>query len=81
MNTKLTLRMDKDIIEKIKQFSKKHNISISKLAETLFSNIVNYENDFEKNLSPITKKYKGMISNVKRTDDDIKYSYLIDKNK
>ncbi len=81
MNTKLTLRMDDYIIERIKHFSEKHKISISKLTETLFSNIISYENDFEKNLSPITKKYKGIIANVKRTDDDIKYSYLIEKTK
>ena len=42
MNTKLTLRMDDNVILKIKNFSKKHNISISKLAESLFKNIIDH---------------------------------------
>ena len=81
MNTKLTLRIDDYIIERIKHFSEKHSTSVSRLTERLFSNIINYENDLEKNLSPITKKYKGIITRDNFSEDDVKYSYLIEKNK
>lgn len=73
--------MDDYVINKIKKFSGKHNISISKLAETLFTTIVRHENDLENNLSPITKKYKGIISGDNFSEDDVKYSYLLEKNK
>lgn len=33
MKTKLTLRMEKDVIEKIKEVSKEKGISVSKLIE------------------------------------------------
>lgn len=81
MNSKLTLRMDNFVIERIKQFSDKHKISISKLTETIFKNIVSYENDLEKNLSPITKKYKGIIDGNNFSEEISKYSYLMGKNK
>jgi len=81
MNTKLTLRMNDDVIERMKRFSERHKVSLSKLTELIFTNIVSYENDIEYNLSPITKKYKGIISGNNFSEDSSKYNYLIEKNK
>ncbi len=81
MNTKLTLRMDDSVIIKIKKFSEKHNISISKLAESLFQNILNHEKTIENDLAPITKKYKALISKKNFDAEKSKYDYLRKKYK
>ncbi|KKK83312.1 hypothetical protein LCGC14_2794640, partial [marine sediment metagenome] len=40
MNTKLTLRMEKEIIEQIKMYAMEHNKSVSFLTETLYKSIL-----------------------------------------
>ena len=76
MNTKLTLRMDDTIITKIKDFASCHNISISKLTESMFKNILELEDSINNDLSPIAQKYKGILTNTKDSFDDLKYKHL-----
>ena len=79
MNTKLTLRMDDNIINEIKNFTSHHHISISKLTERLFENIINVEKSIDNELSPIAKKYKGILGDSKKNFNDLKYKYLKQK--
>lgn len=80
METKLTLKMEKEIIEKIKLYAMQHHISVSSLTKRLYKNILIQEyNYIENELSPITSKYKGILRTPEKDDDDVKYEYLKEK--
>jgi len=75
MKTKLTLRMEKDVIEKIKEVSKKKGISVSKLIEDFFKTLTTEE---EEKLTPTVKKLKGLLKKKKIEEKEYK-KYLEDK--
>ncbi|WP_029523039.1 DUF6364 family protein [Persephonella sp. KM09-Lau-8] len=60
MKTKLTLRIEKDLIENVRELSQKKGKSISKIVENYFKLILK---DKEKNeeLTPTVKKLKGVL--------------------
>ena len=80
MNTKLTLRMKKEIIEQIKMYAMEHDKSVSSLTETLYKSILIKENEEDAELTPIAKKYKGIIKNDEVDTDIVKLSYLLEKH-
>ena len=80
MNTKLTLRMNKEIIEQIKMYAMDHDKSVSSLTETLYKSILLKENEENAELTPIAKKYKGIIKNDEVDTDIVKLSYLLEKH-
>ena len=80
MNTKLTLRMKKEIIEQIKMYAMEHDKSVSSLTETLYKSILIKENEEDAELTPIAKKYKGIIKNDDVDTDIVKLSYLLEKH-
>ncbi|MDH5718747.1 MAG: DUF6364 family protein [Spirochaetia bacterium] len=81
MNTKLTLTLDKEIIQKTKSYAKKNNQSLSQLVESYFNNLVKTSESNEKNkISPITKSLSGII----KTKGKVNYKkevadYLVEK--
>ncbi len=80
MNTKLTLRMEKEIIEQIKMYAMEHDKSVSSLTETLYKSILLKENEEDAELTPIAKKYKGIIKNDEVDTDIVRLSYLLEKH-
>ena len=80
MNTKLTLRMEKEIIEQIKMYAMEHDKSVSSLTETIYKSILIKENEEDAELTPIAKKYKGIIKNDDVDIDIVKLSYLLEKH-
>ncbi len=80
MNTKLTLRMNKEIIEQIKMYAMDHDKSVSSLTETLYKSIIIKENEEDAELTPIAKKYKGIIKNDEVDTDIVKLRYLLEKH-
>ena len=82
MDTKLTLRLDKDIIEKIKIFASRENKSLSDLTEDLYKiYIVNASSEEENKIdSPIAKKYKSIINSNNFDYEHQKISYLSEKH-
>ncbi|GAB6089482.1 DUF6364 family protein [Spirochaeta dissipatitropha] len=81
MDTKLTLRLDKDVIERIKIYASIHNQSVSDLAEKLYKMYLVKENYAlqEDNYSSITKKYKDIIK-YNTEIDNTKKNYLFEKH-
>jgi hypothetical protein len=79
MNTKLTLSIDKNIIEKAKKYAKNRHKSVSKLIENYLKNIV-VKNDYEK-ISPIVNELAGSIKNNKINLKEDYTEYLIKKYK
>ncbi|MGA1840926.1 MAG: DUF6364 family protein [bacterium] len=82
MVTKLTLKLDKEIIERAKKYAGKRHISLSKIVEKYFKSLTYEERNEKADYSPLIKELSGII-NLK-SDSDIKDEYthyLIDKYK
>ena len=60
MDTKLTLSLDKKVIERAKKYAKKKNISLSKLIEAYLNKASSQEKD-ETAISPLVKSLSGVI--------------------
>ena len=82
MDTKLTLRLDKEIIERIKIYASKQQKSLSTLTEELYKSfLMKSTGSSESEIrSPIAKKYKGIINSTDFDEDAQKLSYLRDKH-
>lgn len=80
MNTKLTLRMEKKIIEQIKIYAMEHDKSVSSLTETLYKSILAKENEKDTELTPIAEKYKGIIKSKQGDTERVKLTYLLEKH-
>ena len=74
MNTKLTLSLNKDIIQQAKDYAKEHNISLSLLIENYLQKIIaEYKVDTSKKGS-IVNELSGIIK--LNSDDDSKDDYI-----
>lgn len=82
METKLTLRLDKETIERIKIYASKQKKSLSTLTEELYKSLLmKTNNDSQSTITtPIAKKYKGIISNTDTDAEAQKMKYLRDKH-
>lgn len=67
MDTKLTLSLDKKVIEQAKKYAKKKNISLSKLIEGYLDKVSAKEKD-EPFISPLVKSLSGVLSLPKGFD-------------
>lgn len=79
MNAKLTLSLEKDVIEEAKEFSRKQHKSLSKLVENYLRQITRTVPPDE-NITPIVAELSGLIKpdGVKRRKEE--YSdYLTEK--
>ena len=80
METKLTLKLNKDKIEKAKIYAKNHQQSLSSLVENYFSFLTENEIENSPNISPIVKELVGTIK-VKYDENlkNVRDSYLLEK--
>ncbi|MBC8052023.1 MAG: hypothetical protein H7Y13_03065 [Sphingobacteriaceae bacterium] len=60
MNTKLTLNVDKAIIEHAKTYAKQHRVSLSKLIEN-YLNSLTPESGKKPKISPLVESLTGVI--------------------
>ena len=80
MDSKLTLRLDKDIIEEIKIFALKHKQSLSSLTEDLYKKILlSNENSGSRIETPIARKYKGILGSENIDVAEQRLEYLKEK--
>jgi len=61
MEAKLTLKLDKRIIDSAKIYARKHNRSLSKLVENYFSHLSRGHGHSEKH-SPVVESLSGILS-------------------
>lgn len=82
MNSKLTLSLNKDIIQQAKDYAKEHNISLSFLIENYLQKIIaEYKTDSPKKGS-IVNELSGIISLNSQDDSKDDYiDYLTEKYK
>jgi hypothetical protein len=80
MNVKLTLNLNKDIIEQAKQYARDKNQSLSSLVQNYFLFLAEKSQVDEIEISPIVKELSGII----KLDNDFDFkeeygSYIIEK--
>ncbi|MFT4093557.1 MAG: DUF6364 family protein [Niabella sp.] len=74
MNTKLTLTIEKDIIETAKEYAKEKGQSLSEMVENYFKLLtVNRKKMKEKQLSPRVRKLRGII----KANDSFDYKQIL----
>ncbi len=81
MDTKLTLKLDKEIINRAKLYAESKKISLSKLIESYLQLLTN-ESSTKENISPLVESLSGVIELPKNYDDKDDYTdYLTQKYK
>lgn len=80
MDTKLTLKLNKQIIENAKKYAKEKKVSLSKIIESYLQSITS-ENDTKIEITPFVESLSGVID-LKESDYKRDYSdYLNAKYK
>jgi hypothetical protein len=82
METKLTLSLDKEIIEQAKKYAKKQRTSLSKIVENYFYYLTLNENkgNIKNNKkTPITDRLLGSVKLETESTEKLKEEYLMDK--
>ena len=67
MNTKLTLNLDKDVIEEAKTYAKDHKVSLSKLIENYLTSLTTSKEKSRK-VSPLVESLTGVIPSEAQDD-------------
>ena len=81
MDTKLTLKLNEDIIEKAKEYAKSKKTSLSDLIENYLHKLTNDKKNKPK-ITPLVKSLSGVISLPKDYDEKKDYAaYLTNKYK
>ena len=81
MDTKLTLKLKRNIIENAKDYAKSHRTSLSKIIENYLQKITN-ENEESEQITPLVKSLSGIIDLPKDFDHKQGYSdFLVSKYK
>ena len=78
MTTKLTLTVEKTVIEKAKSYAKKTGRSLSELIEKYLENITSEERT-ENELSPKLKKIVGAVKLPKNFDEEKEMRSYLEK--
>ncbi len=61
MNNKLTLKLDKSVIEKTKTYARKRDVSLSEVVERYFKYLTESEENNPLALTPLIKELSGVI--------------------
>ena len=68
MNTKLTLTIEKRIIEQAKKLARKHNRSLSNMVENFFKVLIKEQQLKDVEINPLVKSLKGSFKPSKHFD-------------
>ncbi len=85
MDTKLTLKLDKSVIEKAKEYASSHNRSLSRIIESYLKSLINRDKDDNESDMEISPFVKSMSTGV-HIPADLDYkseflNHLIEKHK
>jgi macrodomain Ter protein organizer (MatP/YcbG family) len=79
MNTKLTLNLNKTVIESAKYYAKEHSVSLSKLIENYLNSLTKKQKE-ESKVSSLVESLTGIIpSSIEQKDKNDYYDYLSNK--
>jgi hypothetical protein len=75
MNTKLTLTIEQTLIDKAKQYARRHNRSLSDIIENYIKLLINEEHHQVIDHSPVTSIMKGAFT----APEDLDYKSALSK--
>ena len=78
MNTKLTLNIDKGVIDQAKSYAKDNNVSLSKLIERYLDSLTT-KSEKKSKISPLVKSLTGVIPSGNHDDKKDYKDYLSEK--
>ena len=78
MNTKLTLNLDKIIIEQAKSYAKSNRVSLSKLIENYLDSLTK-RSEKKSQISPLVESLTGVIPSGNYDDNKDYKDYLSEK--
>lgn len=79
MNTKLTLNIDKSVIEEAKSYAKEKDVSLSKLIESYLSSLTKKSDKAPKKISPLVESLTGVIPSGQIDERKDYRDYLTEK--
>ena len=79
MDAKLTLKLNKEIIERAKQYAQDKNTSLSKLIENILYKVTD-KTSFQTEITPLVDGLSGILY-LDKTDEDDYRDYLEEKYK
>lgn len=62
MDTKLTIKLDNDVISRAKRYAQKRKTSLSKMIESYLDSVTKPESDDNIEITPLVKSLSGVIS-------------------
>ena len=78
MQTKLTLRLDKSLVDIAKEYAANHGKSVSKMVSDYFILLKEFQDNANEDITPLTKSLKGSLGKVEIDESDY-YKHLEDK--
>ena len=81
MDSKLTLSLNKQVIEKAKEYARKHKISLSRLIESYLAALTQNKSKGESEITPLVKSFIGVIGSVETNTKEDFTEYLDNKYK
>lgn len=79
MNTKLTLRLDEEVIERAKTYSREVGKPVSRLVEDFFV-VLTAPREPGRELSPIVRRLRGSLAGAEVDEGDYR-RYLLEKHR
>lgn len=79
IDTKLTLKLDKGVIQRAKEYAAETNQSLSRLVEEYFLELTSSKS-FKQNLSPRVRRVSGVLKGKTIDYKDSVSSYLVEKH-
>ena len=80
MQTKLTLRIDSDLIEEAKKVAEERNVSLSRMAADLLRSVTKREGSIPmEELPPVTKSLYGSLKSGPAIDPSEEYRDFLEK--
>jgi hypothetical protein len=82
METKLTLRLNDNVIERAKIYARNHKISLSKMIESYLDSLTKQQEDKKTSITPLVESLSGVIDLPAEFDYKKGYrDYLAEKYK
>jgi Family of unknown function (DUF6364) len=79
VETKLTLSMEKEVIEEAKRYAREKNTSLSRLIKTYLVSITRNKSEKDTDITPLVKSLSGVLSVEKKAHYKKEYSDYLQK--
>jgi hypothetical protein len=79
METKLTLSMDKEVIEEAKKYARNKNTSLSKLIKSYLVNITRSKPQQSTEITPLVKSLSGILPSENSKNNKKHYADYLEK--